>query len=328
MAPNKLLTAKQQAVLTERTDRDDQSEGRGRVPSSRLTVWELISKKVSRCEQESAENYRSKVLRENTVQNRRFGGLTEQQYFVVCLVGERSKDGMFAPNCIGDGIYRRFTMNSPLEFALRLSISARYEWAKSQWHGGAPGELFRPILHAVAARDFEAAKHLASIYPPVIEKPSDLQYASIYTATIALLRQDRPLLESAVETFTKSAPAYVKAIKAVMLAVVSGSASGFAEGLNKMLSAYKRYMYGDDLYGLIDPHAHGLYELCYRFSPDVVHEFDTQRKLPWDCEYHAWSESVDHVSDHFDRDAIPELMHPLLLNFSPLPWGADVRKRW
>lgn len=327
MAPRKLLTAKQQAVLDERTRQDDHSESRGFVVNSRLTVWELIARKVSQCEEVYAEDYRTKV-RNDPVLNRRLGGLTEQQYLIVCLVGTTSRDGLHAPNTIGDGIFRRFTMNSPLEFALRLSISARYEWAESQWFGSPPGELFRPILHAVAARDFEAAHHLASTYPAVIEKPLDLDYASVYTAVVALLRQDRELLEAAIGKFKKTNPAYVKAINAVMLAVASGSAGDFAEAFKKMLSVYRRYMYDDDLYGLVDPHAHGLYELCRRFSPDVVQEFDAQRKLPWDREYFAWSSEIDNVTEFYETDAIPEIMHPLLLKFEPMPWGIDVRQRW
>ena len=84
----------------------------------------------------------------------------------------------------------------------------------------------------------------------------------------------------------------------------------------------------DIIYGLIDPHVHGLYELCQRFSPEVVQEFDTQRKLPWDREYYEWSSGIDDIKEFYDVDAIPEVMHPWLLKFEPMPWGIEVRNRW
>lgn len=326
MPERKLLTAKQQTVLDEQTRRDEHSAGRGRVVNNQLTVWELIERNVLRANAEANEEYRSAVLREGTVANRRFGGLTEEQNFTRHLSG--GGKGLSAPASIGDGIYRRFTMSSPLEFALRLSITSRYQWATSQWFGHPPGELFRPILHAVAARDFEAANHLASTYPPIIEKPLDLQYSAQYTAVVALLRQDRELLEQAIAKFKKTNPAYIKAINGVMVAVASGSANDFAEAFKKMLSGYRQYMFGDELYGLIDPHAHGLFDLCRRFSPDVVKDFDTQRKLPWDREYFDWASRIDDIVCHFQIDKIPDIMRPLLLQFEPIPWGKDVLSRW
>jgi len=118
MASRKLLTAKQQRDLEERSRLDDHSESRGHQVNSRLTVWELISRNVSQCEAVYAEDYRTKV-QNHSVLNRRLGGLSEQEYFVTCLTSAGGgRVGLTAPHCIGDGIYRRLTMNSPLEFAL------------------------------------------------------------------------------------------------------------------------------------------------------------------------------------------------------------------
>jgi len=181
---------------------------------------------------------------------------------------------------------------------------------------------------ATLSHDFEVAHHLASTHPVFIEKPLDCLYADVYSGIVALVHKDKALLDTAVNQFLKTDPAYVKAIKSAIGAVASGSAVDFSTALNKMLSAYNRYMYGDELYCLIDPHAHGLYELCRRFSPDIVREFDVERKLPWDREYFEWLSTVDDISEHIDTAAIPEVMHPLIVTFQPIPWGAAVRERW
>ena len=219
-------------------------------------------------------------------------------------------------------------MNSPVEFALRLAFSARYEWAYAQFCGGPPGEIFRPILHASASRDFETAQQLASIHPTVIKRPADQLYSDVYAGVVALALEDRTLLKGAVEQAKKSNSSYVKAINAVVKAVAEDSAPDFSVAMNKVLSGYKRYMFGDDLYGLIDPHAHGLYELCKRFSPDVVVEFDVDRKLPWDREYFKWISNLNNVADHLEADKIPDQVRPLLFEFQPLSWGPKVRERW
>jgi hypothetical protein len=114
----------------------------------------------------------------------------------------------------------------------------------------------------------------------------------------------------------------------VLRAVAENSALDFVERMNKMLSAYRRYMYGDEIYGLIDPHAMGLFELCRRFSPKVVEEFDVERKLPWDRGYFAWSQQVDDISVHFDVEAVPPLIRPYLFDFEPIPWGEELRANW
>ncbi len=208
--------------------------------------------------------------------------------------------GFFAPDCFRAGMCRRFAMDSPIELALRLSIAARYQWLQTQFSGNDPvDELWRPYLQAVAAHDFAVANRILDLSPPMIDKPNNRAYAAVFAGLHALAKRDEALLRQAIDQSKKGKPkAYVKAISLVLESAAESSAALFAEGLNKMLSSYPKYVYGDEIYSLVDPHAIGLYETCRVYSSDLVAEFDTGRKLPWDSEYYSWLQSCDTIADH------------------------------
>ena len=316
MSNHKLLSSKQQAIIDERRERI--SHGDRNASDS---VWELIRRKTIAAD----ELWKDPIWRTH----RRFASLSDDQVRVVCLTGKTAGDGLFAPECIGDGIFRRFSMSSPMELALRLSIGARYHWASAQWNGNdSHDELFRPILHAIAARDFTAAEMLASLSTPVIANPNNRAYAAVFTGVCALLKADHQLLQDALKAFPKSVPAYVKAIQSVLEAVANRSSKEFTEGMKKMLSAYRRYMFGDELYGLIDPHAMGLFELCRRYAPEVVADFDVAGNLPWDREYFLWTQQTNDIRDHFEVSSVPDVMRPYILDFKPIAWGQAVLANW
>ena len=197
---------------------------------------------------------------------------------------------------------------------------------------GRPGafeELWRPLLHAVAAHDFAVANRVLDLSPAVITKPNDRAYAAVFTGVYGLMRRDGHLLQHAVLEANKRKPAaYVKSINLVLEAVATESASLFATGMNNMLSCYPRYMYSDEVYRLVDPHAIGLYELCRSYSPQVVADFDTSRKLPWDQGYYEWLQTCDDITVHFEEDAVPEELRSLLIELEPLQWGAGVREKY
>ncbi len=312
MSDRTQLSSKQQSIVEEHLERDARTPRK----NASASVWELITRKTLAADELLKDPLWKK--------HRRFASLPDDQLQVICLTGKRSGDGLFPPDCIGDGILRRFALNSPLELALRLSIGARYQWASGQWNGNCNhDELWRPILQAIAARDFTAAKHLADMAKLDHQPP-----APILTGVTSLLRKDHHLLQSATVPSTKKDPAYIKAIKSVLKAVADGSAADFANAMNEMLSAYRRYMFGDELYGLVDPHALGLYELCRRFDPLVVAEFDLGRKLPWDQEYHGWSQQIADISDHFNVTDVPETIGRFLFRFETIPWGKQVLANW
>jgi len=221
-------------------------------------------------------------------------------------------------------------MDSPLELALRLSIGARYEWVQTQYSGNDDiDDLWRPLLQAVAAHDFAIGNRILELSPAVIPKPNDRASAAVFTGVYALMKRDGDLLQQAVdEASRRKPPAYLKSISLVLEAVAAGSTALFATSINKMLSSYPGYMWRDDIYRLVDPHAIGIYELCRLYSPRAVGDFDTTRKLPWDREYHEWLQTCDDITVHFEKDRVPDEVRSLVVELQPLEWAAQVRKNW
>ena len=309
----KLLNAEQRASVERFMENPDAYD-------ARMSVWQLIDRKSQRRNDIATE------LRRHP----RFATLPEEQLRIVALIGQMSGDGLFAPDCFRAGMCRRFAMDSPIELALRLSIAARYQWLQTQFSGNDHlDELWRPFLQAVAAHDFAVANRILDLSPPIIDKPNNRAYAAVFAGLHALVKRDGALLRQAVDQSKKGKPkAYVKAISLVLESAAESSAVLFAEGMNKMLSSYPKYMYGDEIYALVDPQAIGLYETCRLYSSDLVAEFDTGRKLPWDSEYYSWLQNCDNIADHLDHNAVPLELRPLLLELKLLEWGPSVRENW
>ncbi len=309
----KLLSAEQRASVERVMENPDAYD-------ARMSVWQLIDRK---------SQWRPEIATEMR-RHPRFATLPEEQLRIVAVIGQTSGDGLFAPDCFRAGMCRRFAMDSPIELALRLSIAARYQWLQTQFSGNDPvDELWRPYLQAVAAHDFAVANRILDLSPPMIDKPNNRAYAAVFAGLHALAKRDEALLRQAIDQSKKGKPkAYVKAISLVLESAAESSAALFAEGMNKMLSSYPKYVYGDEIYSLVDPHAIGLYETCRVYSSDLIAEFDTGRKLPWDSEYYSWLQSCDTIADHLDRNAVPLELRPLLLELKSLEWGPAVRANW
>jgi hypothetical protein len=80
------------------------------------------------------------------------------------------------------------------------------------------------------------------------------------------------------------------------------------------------------VYRLVDPHAHGLFELCLQYRPGVATGFDTDRGLPWDSEYSQWLRTTADLSAHFEPESVPEDIRSALIDLGPLPWAEAFRQ--
>jgi hypothetical protein len=87
-------------------------------------------------------------------------------------------------------------------------------------------------------------------------------------------------------------------------------------------------MLGDDLMGLIDPHAIGIFELARQRAPVILDCFDIDRKLPWDAEYVRWLDSVDDIRDCYEPFAAPDWMQITVFDMAGTEWALDARDKW
>ncbi len=181
----------------------------------------------------------------------------------------------------------------------------------------------------MAARDFQAARALAQLPLPANPDGDMKSEGSLTRRIIALLNSDHAELSEAVRTFKRRhLGIYDVQMVAVLKSVLDGSPTAVAEKLNDLVNSYRRSVTHYDLMRYVDVTALALYELIQQFSPELVAEFDTSRKGPWDAEYVEWTRQVDDISEHYEVSSIPEVLRTHLLEFQPLEWGAWVRENW
>ncbi len=299
------LNAKQQAIL-------DRELAQPEYPDKRMSIWELIEQIPAQAERIYA------ILRPSYL----YAGLPDEQVRLASELSEDAGHGLYMPTCLRGGICRRFSLDAPVELALRMAMAARFEWFASQTNRNThPDTYFRPLLQAASAHDFAAVDRIAQVPETALEKPNNRDYALLLSALIGLVRGDEAKLQQAAEAMATRRPsAYIKALEGALIAVAASSPEEFAAALKKMLKSYRNYMYGDDFYGLVDPHAIGLYELVRRYRPQVAVAFDTNEALPWDAGYYAWLVTCDDIAAHFERERVPASFRAHIIDLQPLAW--------
>lgn len=316
--PKKKTTKKQSGfklITKERAVLDQYLE---QTPTANLTVWQWLEMKGERADREFNDA--------DSRNTRCFSSLPDDQYYLICLTGTYSNDG----HGVEDAIARRMHLNSPLELALRMSVLVRFTWLQAQWSGHACWEgLYGSIILATAARDFQAAREIVRLSIPKGPDGDLKSEESLTCGVVALMNSDREELSEAVRTFKRRhLGVYNVKMVALFKAVLEGSPTEVAEKLNDLVNSYRQSVRSFTLMRHVDVNAFGLYELIKQFSPELVSEFDTTRKGPWDAEYFQWSQQVDDISKHYEINSIPEVLSPHLLDFEPLEWGAWVRENW
>ncbi len=182
---------------------------------------------------------------------------------------------------------------------------------------------------ASAAKDHLALDRAILLWSETNEKPNNRAYAAICDALSAIRRNDTEAVSVAITEISKrKSYAYITGINLVIQATHTSDAAAFAAGMKKMLSSFRRYMFGEEFDGLIDPFAIGIYELAKAYAPSAVEEFDTTRRLPWDAEYHQWLSGVEDVQDLYELPELPNLIEEAMTNTNPMPWAKQIRETW
>ncbi|MCC7337317.1 MAG: hypothetical protein IT422_19690 [Pirellulaceae bacterium] len=225
--------------------------------------------------------------------------------------------------------YRRIKYDLPIEYAMLVALSARAEWmaAKVNWKY-TRDELWRPILLAACVHDRTAVERLLAHWEARQGKPSNRAYEAICLGVEALLKRDTGLLKTAVEESAKRKTAsYVKGINMVLAGIDAANPELTAQGFDQMLKRFRGYMFDDQACALIDPFAHGLFELAKSYSPKCLESFDTRRRLPWDAEFSEWILSVDDISGELSKLRLPDFLREALIDMENMDWAPDNRPK-
>lgn len=231
---------------------------------------------------------------------------------------------------ISDGIIRRILKESPAELGSRLAVGARIHALTTQSSANDHfDELWRNVLNAATACDWFAVERLLDLWNGTNEKPNNRTYALICDALTALFHGDVEALQAHTAKMRgRKAFAYCKAIMNALVAIADGEPDAFRDGVVKMVRGYKNYMFGDEIDGLIDVHAVGLFHMSARFNPAITASFENQHRLPWDREYFEWSTTIGGLDDYFDFPKVPDWLEPHLVRMEKIEWGDKIRRQW
>jgi len=257
----------------------------------------------------------------------RYDHLGENEWKLVWFC---DSPGLEPTATIQDGIIRRVLKESPAELASRLAVGARIHALTTQTSANDHfDELWRNVLNAATASDWFAVERLLDLWSSKDEKPNDRTYALICDSLTAIYHGDVKDLESHAEKMrNRNAFAYCKAIMNAFVAIADGDHEAYRDAIAKMLRGYKSYMFGDEIEGLIDVHALGLFQISARFNPEITAAFDTAHRLPWDSEYFNWSTTISGLDDYFDFPKVPDWLETHLVGMERLDWGEKIRRQW
>lgn len=254
---------------------------------------------------------------------------TDEQIHALILFGEISGDGVRLCDTAKRGIARRIALNSPKELAMALAVGARYAWLNDGHKCTDDVSNNSAILLAIAAHDFAVAQRFADTALAVIEEGKVRKYDPLYVGIIAMFTGDATLLARCVDKAPKSGQAWFRGTREALQGAAEGSPSLVATGLDRLLRAVLRNTDDDDVGRLVDPYSHGVYELCLRWSPDIVSEFDVTRGKPWDAEYHAWLRANENPLERLDLNGISPEVHRAVVELQrPIWWDAKQELEW
>lgn len=305
--------------LTTKLNRLINEQLEGSDPRPWKSVWQILEDHASHKDE----------LMETARTNRRYSNLSEEQWRLVNFVD--APCGLDSPGVIADGVCRRLIKDEPVELALRLSIGARIQWIECQTNGNSNyDDLWRPMLMAAAAHDIFALVRIAALWcSNRNRKPNNLACAAICDALVAINAADADGIQLAiVEARKRKCPKYLDSINTIIASADTGDTDAFNAGVSRMLSSFKQYMFGDEIYGIIDPFATGIYELVREYSPATVEKFNTGRKLPWDTEYWTWIRDVRDIQERYEQIDLPPLIHQAVFEMAGLEWAEGVRQNW
>lgn len=216
------------------------------------------------------------------------------------------------------GVARRFINGDVGELALHLQMFVRYAALGHQANESEYIDIWR-LLPALAIDDNAAVERFVELATfPIVDSHPDVRV--IYNGVHAILRSDDQELEK-LRAFTVSKqPAWLGGMIVCLQGIADIDPSRVATGHEQHLAGFRRSFRSNQLEKIISFEAHGLYRLAQRVNPDLVQDIDTQRGLPWDREFHAWTTNnkVSIKLEHFPN--WPKELASVFVDLVPVPW--------
>jgi hypothetical protein len=225
------------------------------------------------------------------------------------------------------GVARRIVMDDLDDFGLFIQMHVRQCVLNHDPGGGDEALEIWSLLKALAIADDDAIElWLArSTFPMTHGHPDTV---TIYNGVQAILRSNKSQQTALLKAKSSEKKSEWLSGKIECLqGIVSGKPKVVASGLERHLAGFRKAFRLSTLEKLISLDAHGLYRLAERVDPELVEDFDTNRELPWDREFHEWSNEwrPTLAIDHFGKCPKALASAFVTLENPPPPWTRPYR---
>jgi hypothetical protein len=198
-------------------------------------------------------------------------------------------------------IPRRAATGNLDEFGRFIQMQVRQMVLFQCVHGSSYTHIFELLLALAIGDDPAIERFLKTATFP--ESGRD-KFSTIYNGVHALLREDAAEIDRLRKTkISKSTPTWAKGQVHCLQGIAERDASRVAAGIDEHLDGFYKAGWIDPMEKILSLQAHGMYRLAERIDPKLVRKFNTERDLPWDREFHAWSNgrvpklAVEHFGD-------------------------------
>jgi hypothetical protein len=217
------------------------------------------------------------------------------------------------------GMARRLSTDNLDEFGLFLQMHVRQAVLNHTSDEDEFTEVW-PLLHALAIRDTSAIdRFIKNASFPLKAGHPDTRL--IFNCVQALLRSDTSKAKALLKKRASGkTPAWLEGMIDCLEGILAEDAAQVASGLEQHLDGFKKASKINPLEKIISLEAHGLYRLAERIDPKLVAEVDTQRKLPWDQDFHDWSSSHQPVLTMTEFGRCPRPLASAFVNFERPEW--------
>jgi hypothetical protein len=184
-------------------------------------------------------------------------------------------------------IPRRAATGNLEEFGRFIQMQVRQMVLFQCVHGSSYTHIFELLLALAIGDDPAIERFLATATFP--ESGHD-KFTIIYNGVHALLREDAAEIDRLRKAkISKSTPTWAKGQVHCLQGIAERDASRVAAGIDEHLNGFYKAGWIDPMEKILSLQAHGMYRLAERIDPKLVRKFNTERDVPWDREFHAWS---------------------------------------
>lgn len=225
------------------------------------------------------------------------------------------------------GIARRIANDEPAELARSVSLYARLElWSGTRDECDNYLNFSHDMLLALSAGDTYAIQKFAAVVPNFAGN-GPWESRALHNGVIAAVTRDEQQLRKTVDEFNswKSPKKYLSCLYTALTGLLQRDPLLVNEGISSFLKVSRKLHQDDKILKVISLEAHGIYELCRWYSPDLVAAFDHAQALPWDGQLCEWVASSTDKQPFHDVSSLSPILQKWLVD---LPIYDGLRHDW